>query len=388
MYSTISAVYRVTNAGLNPLQLLLVGTVLEGTVLLCEIPTGLVADIYSRRLSIIIGVLLIGVGFLLEGLIPRFQTILLAQVLWGIGSTFTSGAENAWIADEVGETNVGSVYLRGSQTGQIGALVGTFLSVGLASFQLNLPIIVGGNLFIGLGIFLLITMPEQGFIPTPQEKRNSWQAMGHTLRSGVQIVCQKPVLITVLAISALYGMASEGFDRLWEVHLWKNFTLPNLGQFQPIVWFGIINAVAILLSIVAVEFVRRRVNMTSHVGAARALFTINILLIASLVTFGLAGNFVVAVVAYWAVYLLRAMNNPIYTAWLNQKLDPNVRATVFSASSQFNALGQIIGGPILGAIGKVMSIGAVMVGAGIVLSPVLLLYARILRRGNSQIDIQ
>ena len=92
MMSMISAIYRVQSAGLDPLQLVLVGTVLEITVFIFEIPTGIVADIYSRRLSTIIGYFLIGLGFMLEGALPFFGTILLAQIVWGIVATFQSGA--------------------------------------------------------------------------------------------------------------------------------------------------------------------------------------------------------------------------------------------------------------------------------------------------------
>ncbi|MYE25654.1 MAG: hypothetical protein F4X87_00245, partial [Chloroflexi bacterium] len=46
---TVHLVYQVKQVGLNPLQLVLVGTTLELTALLTEIPTGVVADVYSRR---------------------------------------------------------------------------------------------------------------------------------------------------------------------------------------------------------------------------------------------------------------------------------------------------------------------------------------------------
>ena len=36
---TLSALYRIETVGLDPLQLVLLGTVLEGTIFLCEIPT-------------------------------------------------------------------------------------------------------------------------------------------------------------------------------------------------------------------------------------------------------------------------------------------------------------------------------------------------------------
>ena len=75
---TVNLVYQATVVGLNPLQLVLVGTVLESSVLLFEVPTGVVADVYSRRLSVIIGFFLMGLGFMLAGSIPRFEIILLA----------------------------------------------------------------------------------------------------------------------------------------------------------------------------------------------------------------------------------------------------------------------------------------------------------------------
>ena len=63
---TVNMVYQVTVVHLNPLQLVLVGTLLETVVFIFEVPTGIVADVYSRRLSIIIGLLLIGLGFTME----------------------------------------------------------------------------------------------------------------------------------------------------------------------------------------------------------------------------------------------------------------------------------------------------------------------------------
>ena len=87
---TVSLVFMVEVAGLDPLQMVLVGTVLELSVFLFEIPTGVVADRSSRRTSVIIGHFLIGVGFLVMVVKPVFAMILLAQVIWGVGWTFGS----------------------------------------------------------------------------------------------------------------------------------------------------------------------------------------------------------------------------------------------------------------------------------------------------------
>lgn len=381
---TVNLVYQATVAGLNPLQLVLVGTVLELTAFLCEVPTGVVADVYSRRLSVIIGVFLIGLGFVVEGLFPRFEAILLAQVIWGIGATFMSGAEQAWIADEVGEARAGRAFMRGAQVGQLAGLVGIGASALLASTQMNLPIVLGGALYMVLGLFLLLFMPERHFTPAPPEARSSWKTMGDTLRSGGRLVRRRPVLLTILGIGAVYGLFSEGFDRLWTVHLLQGFTLPALGRFEPVVWFGIIRAVSSLLSVVATEAARRRLDTTNHVGVARFLLGLDVLIVASIIVFGLAGNFAVALVALWATQILRSTSGPIFTAWLNQHVDSRVRATVFSMHAQMNALGQIAGGPVVGAIGTVYSLRAAITLTGVVLSPVLGLYARAIRRGDDQ----
>ena len=149
---TVNMLYQVTVVELNPLQLVLVGTVLEGTVFLFEIPTGIVADVYSRRLSILIGVFLTGIAFIIEGTIPRFAAVLTTQVLWGIGYTFTSGATQAWIADEVGDERAGNAFMRGSQVGMIAGLVGIPISVGLGSIHIQLPIVLGGLCFLVMAV--------------------------------------------------------------------------------------------------------------------------------------------------------------------------------------------------------------------------------------------
>jgi MFS transporter, DHA3 family, tetracycline resistance protein len=45
---TVNLVYQVEVAKLNPLQLVLVGTALETVYFLCQVPTGVLADVYSR----------------------------------------------------------------------------------------------------------------------------------------------------------------------------------------------------------------------------------------------------------------------------------------------------------------------------------------------------
>ena len=371
---TVDLVYQVQVAHLTPLQLVLVGTALEVVCFFCQIPTGVIADVFSRRLAVIIGELAIGAGFILEGSIPRFTFILLAQVLWGLGATFTDGAEQAWIAGEVGEDKVGPIFVRSTQLGLLGGLLGACLSVGLASIRLNLPVVLGGGLMAMLGVFLLLFMPEHGFRPTPKEERQSWREMGRTLRNGINLIRLRTALLIILFIELFHGLSSEGFDRLSTAHLLADFTFPALGQLKPVTWFAIFEIVSTLLGLAATEIIRRRVDASNQRVAVWTLFAMDALNVVCILVFALAGNFFLAVAAFLVYSVFRTASRPIWMTWLTRITDAQVRATVFSMLGQMNSLGQIVGGPPVGYIGTVLSLRAALATVSIILSPVLLLF--------------
>ncbi|MGI9147252.1 MAG: MFS transporter [Chloroflexota bacterium] len=327
LITTVNLVWQAQAATLNALQLVLVGTVLEATALVGEVPTGVVADVYSRKLSIVIGVLMMGAGFLVEGLFPRFDAILLAQVIWGLGATFLSGATQAWISDEVGQEHAGSAFMRGTQVNQLCTLVAVPISVALAAVRLNAPILIGATLMLALGAGLAVCMPEQHFTPMRRSQRAS---MLRPLIAGVHVVRGSPLLITLLSMGAFFGMASEGFDRLWTPHFLDDFSFPQVAGLSSIGWFGVMRAGGLVLAIGTTELVRRRVDNPAGAILARSLFAADVVRIASTLLFALTTDFAVAVGAFWVATVLRRVSRPIYTAWLNTQLESTSRATVMS----------------------------------------------------------
>ncbi len=233
MMFVVTSLYEVTVAGLSPLQLVLVGTAVEASAFLFEVPTGIVADAYSRRLSLIIGYLLMGIGFMVEALFPAFLPILLAQVIWGLGYTFTSGATQAWITDEIGEEPANRLFLRAAQVGLFAAFLGMGAAGLVGANNVVLPLRVGALAVMLIGVALIFIMPETGFKPLPRENRNTWQHMTFTFRQGVQAVRSRPRLTSLVWVGLFYGLYSEGFDRLWVKHLLDNFHLPVLVREQP-----------------------------------------------------------------------------------------------------------------------------------------------------------
>jgi DHA3 family tetracycline resistance protein-like MFS transporter len=368
---TVNMLYQVTVVELTPLQLVLMGTILEVSIFVFEIPTGVLADIKSRRLSVILGYFLIGGAFVLEGSLPYLGAVALAQALWGLGYTFTSGATQAWIADELGEERAGEAFMRGAQASRIGSLVAIPFSVGLGLIAVQIPIVAGGVLFVGLALFLILTMREKGFTPTRPEDRSTWGLMLKTVGDARNMARRQPILYLVLAVGFFFGLYSEGFDRLWTAHLLQDFALPLVNALDPVVWFGIIRAGSILLSLGATELARRRVDTSQPLPVARGLQLMAGLIVVALAAFGLTHSFWVAILLYWAIGAFRSVAFPLYDAWNNLLIDdPQVRATMFSAASQADAVGQFVGGPAVGAIGNA-SLRAALVTSALLLSPVI-----------------
>lgn len=370
---TLNMFYYVEHVKLNPLQLVLTGTALELSIFLFEIPTGIVADVYSRRLSIIVGMFIIGLGLAVSA-IPIFPIILLSQAIWGFGYTFTSGAVEAWITDEIGEAPAAKAFLRASQVAQICGIFGVVFSVALGYFWVGLPLVIGGLVFGFLGAFLLRFMPETGFNPTPREDRSSWGQMVGTLRDGGKMLRRRPILINILLISIGFGAFSEAYDRLSTAHLVDNVGLPPLGALGQVGWFGLISLVSILLGVTLIEVVRRRLPTEHQPTLIRALTILNAFILLGVIGFALAGSLWQALPLLWFVGLLRGLQHPLYVAWINQGLDSRVRATVLSMSGQADALGEIGGGPVLGLFANQYGIRSALVGTSLILMPVLLVY--------------
>ncbi|AAK79415.1 DHA3 family tetracycline resistance protein-like MFS transporter [Clostridium acetobutylicum] len=374
LVSTVMIVYHIENVHLNPLQLILVGTTLEAACFLFEIPTGIVADVYSRKLSIVIGTVLTGLGFILEGSISSFIFVLAAQIVWGLGSTFISGSVEAWIAEEENTKELNQIYIKGAQVGQIGSVIGIVLSTIIANFSVRLPMIVGGVLFVIFSIFLAIYMTENNFKPSAPEGLNTFKKMGYTFKSGLDIIKRKAMVMILLSVTLFYGLSSEGYDRLSNAHFLQDTILPRLWNLKPVTWFGIFGVLGMILSVIAMRLMENKLRNDYKNKNGKLLLYINVFYILFMLVFAITRNFGLMLIAYLATNTLRTINEPIFSAWLNGHIDDKARATILSINGQINALGQILGGPIIGIIATNISISIGIACTSLLLTPVLVLY--------------
>ena len=372
-------IYLIRDVGMSPLQLVLAGTALEVAYSLFEVPTGIVADLYSRRLSLVVGGVVMGLGMLVVGLVPTVCGVLGGMALWGAGWTFRSGAEDAWLADETDRDTMNRAYNRGAQVGRGGRLVGLGLAVPLSLVGLNAPVLVAGLVAAGIALLVALAMPEQGF--TRPERVGSHLGQGlRTARDGVRVVRGTPVLALVLGIFLVLGAWREGFDRLWEAHLLIDVGLPSAFGLGTVAWFSLLAVVVTVLSIAVAAPLVQRWERLPQDRLARLLLGMHVLLMLCALGFALAGSWWVAAGAYLATAVVRDLTGPPFHAWLNGSItDSSLRATVLSLTSIASSGGEWGGGPALGLVGNRYGVRAALVVGAVLLLPTVGLFARAVR---------
>lgn len=343
MSTVLSIVYHLEVVQLDAFQLVLVGTVQETSCFLFEMPTGVVADLYSRRRSVLIGMFLYGLGFLMEGALPWFAPVLLAQVVWGCGDTFITGA--------------------------LGVVPGTLLG----NINLQMPVILGGSLCLLLGLVLVRIMPETNFSPAIEERQGLLKDFVCLFKLNLGFVKGAPVLLALLAITLCGGLASEGFDRLSTAHFLDDTVIPVIGPLNSVTWFGVISLIGSGLGILASQLLIARMEKKGTVSRTSVVMSTSAGYILCLVLFAVGRSFWFMLLVFLLAGLMRTIKEPVLAAWMNDHVDEKMRATVFSTSGQLDSFGQIIGGPIVGLVAQQVSIPWGLVCTAFLLLPALFL---------------
>jgi hypothetical protein len=114
-------------------------------------------------------------------------------------------------------------------------------------------------------------------------------------------------------------------------------------------------------------------------GLAHSLRLLYLGMVISMCIFTLTINFFVAITGMLAFTTFRGITFPLTDVWLNQHIESGLRAKVLSMTIQVDASSQMLGVPIIGAIGMLRSIRAVIFSASLVLLPTIPIYGRIIK---------
>lgn len=98
--------------GLSVTEITLLNTVYCATVMLFEVPTGVLADRWGRRRAMILGSLLMALGCLIDWQGHSFLAFAVGEGLLALGMTLTSGADSAYLYDLLRDAGRADEYRR------------------------------------------------------------------------------------------------------------------------------------------------------------------------------------------------------------------------------------------------------------------------------------
>jgi MFS family permease len=365
----VTSAYLVVDADLSPTQLVLIGVAQGVTALVFEVPAGVVADTISRKWSLVVSHVLMGTAMIATGLVTDFGPLVATQMLWGLSWTFASGADVAWITDELDEpARISVVLMRWGRAQLTGAAAGIVGLGALASLlQRSTAMVLAGAAMLLLGLYVVFRFREQRFVPTSARR---WSASWSILVRGSALVRRSRAILLMFAATFLVNGAAA-FGRLHPRRL-VDLGLPT----DPVAWFTALGVLTLLVGTAALRVVERQID-----DARTALRGYAIACAAGAVgAIGLAaapgevsGSAAVLLVAGIALPLTRTIG----TIWVNRQTSGDVRATVHSFLAQAEYVGAITCGLAIAAVSGVAGLSAALVTCGALFAITIFLIQRL-----------
>jgi MFS family permease len=364
------------DAGLSNLEAFAANAFFTAGMVLFEVPTGVVADGWGRRVSFLLGTATLAVSTLLYYLLWQFSAAFWAwavvSVLLGLGFTFFSGAVEAWLVDALHFSGydgaLETVLGRGQMISGTAMLIGSVAGGAIAqATDLGVPFLLRVGVLLGMFVVALWLMHDVGF--TPERSARPLQATRAVLAASIENGLKNPpVRYVMLAAPFTAGVGIYVFYAL------QPFLLELFGDRGA---YGIAGLAAAIVAGAEVlggwlaprfrRLVRKRTTVLMLSGAVSALI---------LVALGFTREFWVALVllAVWA--LVAEVGTPVGQAYLNDMIDSRQRATVLSFASLTGSSGGVVVQPLLGRAADVYGYSASLAFSGVIqLAAVPFLYA-------------
>jgi DHA3 family tetracycline resistance protein-like MFS transporter len=164
--------------------------------------------------------------------------------------------------------------------------------------------------------------------------------------------------------------------------------LPVIFGNNQVAFFAVLRVAGTILTILTVRFVEKRVDSSSSISIGRAVLFVTGTISIALLGFALSPFLFLSLGLYLVISVLRNVQMPLQTAWVNQKLDSQVRATVHSMFGQVDAIGQVMGGPVVAVIASVGSAVASLVTSGLLLTPALFFVSRANSQSANEVEVE
>ena len=335
------------------------------TVSFFEIPTGIVADLLSRRLSMALGTVFFALHAVFYVLWPGFATFLITQVLLGLSASFMSGADTAYLHTYVnGRTSEKAAYAdisgKLSLAGKIASAVYSVASALIYSYSPRLVFLA--SFVMGMGaLFIVLALPEDAMERVPLRNIRVRHFFDKPKAAMKVILGSRAMVTLTLATALVFSFLIFNFE-MYQV----KFNIMGL----PVKYNGIIYAGFMILmgfgGNSAKHFVKRMSSMS-------AILLLTLFISASFFIFGFSNSLTLLAVAI----LLQQVS---FGCWeiivdnfiLENCPEQQIKSTLSSMNSLFISLFKGAAIAAMGIFASLYSLKAVYIGMGI-LTPGLVL---------------
>ena len=369
------------DAGLSNTEAFAANAFFTAGQVLFEVPTGVVADIWGRRTSYLLGAATLLLSTLLylgmwHARAPMWGWAV-ASMLLGLGFTFFSGATEAWLADALAFTgakdDLDAVLARGQTVAGAAMLTGAVGGGFIAQLtNLGVPYVIR-SVLLGLTLAVAVgAMKDLGFVP--DASLGPLKRVRGLLRGSIDYGLRKPP-IRWLMLAAPFTMG-VGFFAFYAMQPYLLQLYGNQGA------FGVAGLAAaavagsqIVAGLIAPQVRRLFARRTDVLILATAIAVV------CLAVLGWTSHFWVAVALLITWALAGAVCMPLRQAYLNGLIPSAQRATILSFDNLMGSAGGVVTQPALGRVADLSGYPAAYLASAVVQAAALPFLALARRQG-------
>ena len=331
-------------------------------LIILEIPTGIVADRWGRKVSLCYGAFINAVAVLVFGLAGNIAILFLSYSVWAVAWTLFSGADSAFVYDSLKAAG---------RRGEYQKIWGRIHSISLVAHVLGLvlgaPLAAATNLWfpivISAGLMLFAWIVALTFKEPPREEPPA--SYRETILNAVNVVRSKPPVYTMMLFAGFVMAIAVSFSILAQPYLRSH----GIG----IDVIGFLQVPGQLVGIVAALFAYRLVGI---IGVGRTMLILPVAVLVAAIGLG-SFDHIAAFAFYPLTGLVFAMSFPVLSTYFNDRIPSASRATVLSIYQLTFSLFVAFFEPILGWLADTRDFPTAYMAAAIILAvgtPVLYIF--------------
>lgn len=347
------------DSGLSTEQAFQLKAIYSLTIVLFEIPSGYLADLWGRKNTLILGSILGTLGFLIYSFEGGYMYFLFAEITLGMGQSFISGSDSALLYDSLKASGKAKEYTRmeglNTAIGNIAEASSAMLGGFLAQMSILLPFQVQTSVaFIAIPAALSLKEPQLVLAHAKHQATNIIKTLRNTIKTNRPLLYQ--VLFSSFAGSATLTMA-------W---LYQLFLKEDLG-----ISFAKIGIIAAVLNLTVGIISVFAYKLESKMRMKNSLFYLSLLIPLAFILTGIVPSYFSLGIIFF-FYVLRGYATPVLKDYINMFTNSNIRATVLSIRSFTIRLIFAVIGPFAGKLADIRNFSASYVVIGSVFGVLLM----------------